>query len=617
MNAIEVVNAFEGLDGLLKFKHWVESPDQAFLARVETSGRARGRRGVLRGQHGKGGGGAEEVEVAGGCEQVDALGENGEDAAKGEDHRAVHRKVFQSKHRGVSKNWILPNGFPSDAVVEAYLQPKVDDSTEKFTWGRPDLEALRLFCQEKLAFTREKADELLLPVLKVYESHETQLRLEAFYTFNQRFAKVRSKRIQKALTGITGKSNSEIMDLPLSPPKAVTTRKGKAGRKHVEAPNVIVENSLNNVIAHEGPMEVAGKGDAPVAGQKRRRKEYRQTAAGRDPNEVVRRKGPLKKKKRGSDGNSDEPVKQGKGSQHDSNVAAKDQNSSERKTTVARQSQRRKKPVKYFNTISDNEGEPDTGASSHSSDYEPERDDEGEEGILRDSQDGSVEILASRQEPGASLFKMDMSQDVNLTMPVGSLPLGESTEWTLASRDTSAGPKRQNSDYLFSGGGFCLEEEGGVGPQDESREEGKNGDDMGQGIAGDVSRHVQALSYSKAQVASLTEIGGLLRKVPDFQAKENEVIFFPMIDRGKTGTTEVDVAMSRTGVGSIEHQFGRDVEGEEEVEAVRTEAVIGKDRPKPEDETRRGRLKAAPLLKRKKKHVADSGTVSTDGQHWS
>jgi hypothetical protein len=44
---------------------------------------------------------------------------------------------------------------------------------------------------------------------------KTQLRLEAFYTFNERFAKIRSKRINKAVKGITGNQTSELMDDPL------------------------------------------------------------------------------------------------------------------------------------------------------------------------------------------------------------------------------------------------------------------------------------------------------------------------------------------------------------------------------------------------------------------
>ena len=34
-------------------------------------------------------------------------------------------------------------GFPSDAVVDAYLNPAVDESRESFEWSRPDLDQLR------------------------------------------------------------------------------------------------------------------------------------------------------------------------------------------------------------------------------------------------------------------------------------------------------------------------------------------------------------------------------------------------------------------------------------------------------------------------------------------
>jgi len=41
---------------------------------------------------------------------------------------------------------------------------------------------------------------------------QTQLRLEAFYSFNERFAKICSKRIKKAVKGITGKLPSNMID---------------------------------------------------------------------------------------------------------------------------------------------------------------------------------------------------------------------------------------------------------------------------------------------------------------------------------------------------------------------------------------------------------------------
>jgi len=34
-------------------------------------------------------------------------------------------------------------GFPNAAVIDAYMNPTVDDSMEAFSWAAPDIESLR------------------------------------------------------------------------------------------------------------------------------------------------------------------------------------------------------------------------------------------------------------------------------------------------------------------------------------------------------------------------------------------------------------------------------------------------------------------------------------------
>ena len=48
----------------------------------------------------------------------------------------VRRRVRKLKFSG---------GFPSQAVVDAYLNPDVDHSTENFSWADPNLDALRAY----------------------------------------------------------------------------------------------------------------------------------------------------------------------------------------------------------------------------------------------------------------------------------------------------------------------------------------------------------------------------------------------------------------------------------------------------------------------------------------
>lgn len=57
-------------------------------------------------------------------------------------------------------------GFPNKAVIEAYFHPEVDQSKEAFSWGSPDLAALRSYTQQKFGWNQKKADDILLPVMK-------------------------------------------------------------------------------------------------------------------------------------------------------------------------------------------------------------------------------------------------------------------------------------------------------------------------------------------------------------------------------------------------------------------------------------------------------------------
>ena len=47
------------------------------------------------------------------------------------------------------------------------LQPALDESKERFTYGRPDAQLIRNFCLEKFGWNFEKVDQILDPVLKV------------------------------------------------------------------------------------------------------------------------------------------------------------------------------------------------------------------------------------------------------------------------------------------------------------------------------------------------------------------------------------------------------------------------------------------------------------------
>jgi len=66
------------------------------------------------------------------------------------------QQEYAHKHSNVRKNWRVSEFFPSQEVVQGYMNPCVDESREPFTWGRPDLAGLRKFCVDKLDYTLAK-----------------------------------------------------------------------------------------------------------------------------------------------------------------------------------------------------------------------------------------------------------------------------------------------------------------------------------------------------------------------------------------------------------------------------------------------------------------------------
>ena len=163
VNAAEIVSAFRGPNGLRRFRRWLDAPDDELvqLARSTAGGGRRGggkRGGGKRGgrkngrqqtgggeggpaagasqgggeQAGEGGGGQ-----GGGGDEEESPGDEGpgqggsqgsEEGSEGEGELTAE---FKRKHRNVRRSWDAPASFPSEAVEQAYSQPKVDASRDK------------------------------------------------------------------------------------------------------------------------------------------------------------------------------------------------------------------------------------------------------------------------------------------------------------------------------------------------------------------------------------------------------------------------------------------------------------------------------------------------------
>ncbi|KAK9377663.1 uncharacterized protein V1513DRAFT_482030 [Lipomyces chichibuensis] len=73
---------------------------------------------------------------------------------------------FRKKFRKKSKKLFLNPRFPDPAVDDAYLHPTVDSDPTEFVWGTPDLDRIRSFLMSTIGWGKERADEVLVPLIK-------------------------------------------------------------------------------------------------------------------------------------------------------------------------------------------------------------------------------------------------------------------------------------------------------------------------------------------------------------------------------------------------------------------------------------------------------------------
>lgn len=121
-------------------------------------------------------------------------------------------------------------------------------------------------------------DSLLLPVVKAYEQRQTQLRLDSFITMTHRFSKIRSKRLQAAVSAVAGGPLSDELTLTAEE-RAASEQVAKAGTGPRGKQGSGTKRKQRSEQAAQGSAEEEGMGGAPPAGAAAPRRSKRAKAA--------------------------------------------------------------------------------------------------------------------------------------------------------------------------------------------------------------------------------------------------------------------------------------------------------------------------------------------------
>lgn len=129
------------------------------------------------------------------------------------------------------------SGFPSQAVVQAYLFPTVDESKEKFTWSKPNLTLLADYTRQKFGWTRLKFEETISPVIKKLAEVKSQLRIASYFkvdTVPKSIETTMSKRVQKAVRRLGNVDEEEEEEDSQDPQISIEKKVKKPRRKRMK-----------------------------------------------------------------------------------------------------------------------------------------------------------------------------------------------------------------------------------------------------------------------------------------------------------------------------------------------------------------------------------------------
>nr|XP_033324256.1 DNA repair protein complementing XP-G cells homolog [Megalopta genalis] len=157
--------------------------------------------------------------------------------------------------RNKLQNLKIQKGFPSQAVVQAYLVPKIDESKEAFSWGKPNTILLLDYAKQKFGWTKEKFTEIMTPILKRLEEKQNQKFIDTYFRLQSVTSKSidvnLSKRVQKAVQRLNNPHMEEETEIaetarqPLRKKRPITSTGGTKKKKDSTDTQIITEPETN------------------------------------------------------------------------------------------------------------------------------------------------------------------------------------------------------------------------------------------------------------------------------------------------------------------------------------------------------------------------------------
>lgn len=193
------------------------------------------------------------------------------------------KHVQSTKTRERFKRFQLPPNFPRQDVFDAYMNPIIDTSTEKFSWAIPNFVAVRDYTSEKFGWSQGKTDQILKPVIRkmtaIGEKAKFQSRIDNYFQSERlelpkKGSKLESsKRVKEAIDRVLNKHEGEKIENDNGKSKnkvksSKTKDKQKKNNKHKSDMNTNLDQETPKITINPEPNTKTDLSDKEQAKQK-------------------------------------------------------------------------------------------------------------------------------------------------------------------------------------------------------------------------------------------------------------------------------------------------------------------------------------------------------------
>ena len=187
VNATEIIDTFNDLEGLKRFKEWTDKGTFQDLREMENE---------VRNYHKS----------------------KSENASKAHIIEDINTEIeYKRKHKELVKHWEFPVGFPNKDVYEAYLKAHVDELKEiDLEWKNPDFDQLRQIALNKLNWHPKEIENSITQTehkRKKGWNINLQKKIGDYFNKQHKFAQYKSKRIINAVGRIKRKQDKRTKKL--------------------------------------------------------------------------------------------------------------------------------------------------------------------------------------------------------------------------------------------------------------------------------------------------------------------------------------------------------------------------------------------------------------------